>query len=111
MKHWTDFLVNLMEEFAIKFVHQLHFSAILINSKFHFLKTVNGHFVCRHRGLYTGIQDGIQAHKAMKSLNIFYKQTTSKLRELHILGDSVVPSAAVLLVSTNCTLSSILFLP
>ena len=67
MKHWTDFLVNLMEEFAIKFVHQLHFSAILINSKFHFLKTVNGHFVCRHRGLYTGIQDGIQAYTTVYS--------------------------------------------
>jgi hypothetical protein len=31
--------------------------------------------------LYAGIQD------CMKSLNVFYKQTASKLRELQILGE------------------------
>jgi hypothetical protein len=55
--------------------------------------------------LYAGVQD------CMKSSNIFYKQTVSKLRELQILGNFVVASAAVLPVSKNYTLSSILFLP
>ena len=61
--------------------------------------------VCRYAGLYSGMQD------CMKSLNIFYKQTGNQLRELQILGDFVVTLAAVLRVSANYTLSSIMFKP
>jgi hypothetical protein len=45
---------------ATEVVDHLLLSAILIHSKVHFVKTVNGHFVCRHTGLYTGIKDGIR---------------------------------------------------